>query len=206
MDVQMPEMDGLEATKQILGSNQLKKKPVIIAMTAYAMDGDKDKFLEAGMNDYISKPIKLEDFSTMIRKWGFGNKATPSNTETRVKINPSNAELIDIKLFDRLQVMADDDPTFIQKLITLFVEQSDEIVSEMDVIADKNDYIAMSQAAHKLKGSALNLGGRQLGEICKTIENLCESKDFSEIETQLSRLKEVYKLTVEKFKLLSGLT
>jgi len=206
MDVQMPEMDGIEATRQILESNQLKKKPFIIAMTAYAMEGDKDKFIDAGMNDYVSKPIKIEDFTTMIRKWGFGNKTTKTISQKVVTFNTSNVDLIDLKLFERLQVMADDDPTFIKKLITLFIEQSDEIVSEMEVIADKNDYTAMSQAAHKLKGSALNLGGRQLGEICKRIEELSASNDFSEIEVQLSNLKEIYKLTVEKFKELSELT
>ncbi len=206
MDIQMPEMDGLEATKQILESDTIKNKPIIIAMTAFAIHGDKEKFIEAGMNDYISKPIKIEDFTTMIKKWGFGLKITSPIIEPTPSVKNSHGEIIDMKLFERLQVMADDDTTFIHKLITLFIEQSDEILSEMEMLADKNDYTAMSQAAHKLKGSALNLGGRQLGEICRTIEELSSEKDFSTIVKQMSNLKDVYKLTVEKFKELSALT
>jgi CheY-like chemotaxis protein len=68
MDIQMPEMDGLEATKKIRQHNQ--DQPVIIAMTANAMQGDREICLQAGMDDYISKPIKLEDLVTMLEKWG----------------------------------------------------------------------------------------------------------------------------------------
>lgn len=205
MDVQMPEMDGLEATKQILENKQLPNKPVIIAMTAYAMQGDKDKFLEAGMNDYISKPIKLEDFSVMIRKWGFGNKSSKLPPPDTSSDEISKTALIDLGLFERLMKMADDDPTFIQKLITLFIEQSNEIISEMELIAAKDDFNAMGNAAHKLKGSALNLGGRRLAEICKKIEELSSKNEFTGIELQLKKLKEVYTLTIDEYKVLSGL-
>jgi signal transduction histidine kinase/ligand-binding sensor domain-containing protein/DNA-binding response OmpR family regulator len=67
MDVQMPEMDGLEATKQI--RNNEKRQPVIIAMTANAMQGDKEECLQAGMDDYLTKPVKLDDFVNMLKKW-----------------------------------------------------------------------------------------------------------------------------------------
>jgi CheY-like chemotaxis protein len=67
MDVQMPEMDGLEATRQI---RRLKGyQPVIIAMTANAIQGDKEDCLEAGMDDYVSKPVKLEALVAVLEKW-----------------------------------------------------------------------------------------------------------------------------------------
>jgi CheY-like chemotaxis protein len=68
MDVQMPELDGLEATRIIKQEKRLQ--PVIIAMTANAMESDRKECLEAGMDDYISKPIRLNDMVTMIEKWG----------------------------------------------------------------------------------------------------------------------------------------
>jgi CheY-like chemotaxis protein len=68
MDVQMPEMDGLEATRIIRKANHLQ--PIIIAMTANAMQGDRDECLNAGMNDYLSKPLNLDDLLNLLKKWG----------------------------------------------------------------------------------------------------------------------------------------
>jgi CheY-like chemotaxis protein len=72
MDIQMPVMDGLEATQHIRLLKVLQ--PVIIAMTANAMQGDKEKCLEAGMDDYISKPVRLEDLVTLLQKWATKKK------------------------------------------------------------------------------------------------------------------------------------
>jgi two-component system, sensor histidine kinase and response regulator len=67
MDVQMPEMDGLEATRNI--RTELKVQPVIIALTANVLQGDQDACIQAGMNDYISKPINLEELTGKLEKW-----------------------------------------------------------------------------------------------------------------------------------------
>jgi CheY-like chemotaxis protein len=71
MDIQMPDMDGMEATRLIRESNARDKNKTIpiIAMTAHAMKGDKEKFLDAGMNDYISKPINVDEFMSIIKKY-----------------------------------------------------------------------------------------------------------------------------------------
>jgi CheY-like chemotaxis protein len=74
MDVQMPEMDGLEATRQIRASSSPEHQPVIIALTANAMTGDRERCLEAGMNDYITKPVKIEELQSAISRH-FGAKA-----------------------------------------------------------------------------------------------------------------------------------
>jgi CheY-like chemotaxis protein len=69
MDVQMPEMDGNEATQRIRKEVPHENQPVIIAMTAHALQGDREKCLEAGMNDYMSKPILIDEVRRMIQKW-----------------------------------------------------------------------------------------------------------------------------------------
>ena len=69
MDVQMPEMDGNEATQRIRSEVPHENQPVIIAMTAHALQGDREKCLEAGMNDYMSKPILIDEVRRMIQKW-----------------------------------------------------------------------------------------------------------------------------------------
>jgi CheY-like chemotaxis protein len=69
MDVQMPEMDGYEASRQILHTVPKDRRPVIIAMTAYALQGDRERCLEAGMDDYLSKPILINDVRRCLEKW-----------------------------------------------------------------------------------------------------------------------------------------
>jgi len=70
MDIQMPEMDGIEATRQIMKKYNEGERPIIIAMTANVMQGDKEECLNAGMNDYISKPIDLMELQTVLERWG----------------------------------------------------------------------------------------------------------------------------------------
>jgi CheY-like chemotaxis protein len=68
MDIQMPDMDGLEATRCIRKQKRLEKQPCIVAMTAYALEGDREEFLNAGMNDYLSKPIQIEKLKLALEK------------------------------------------------------------------------------------------------------------------------------------------
>jgi CheY-like chemotaxis protein len=68
MDIQMPDMDGLDATRSIREQKKLERQPCIIAMTAYALEGDREEFLNAGMNDYISKPIQIEELKQALER------------------------------------------------------------------------------------------------------------------------------------------
>ena len=70
MDVQMPEMDGIEATEKIIETISIVKQPKVIALTANAMSGDRENCLRAGMVDYMAKPVKLKELQKMIEKWG----------------------------------------------------------------------------------------------------------------------------------------
>jgi CheY-like chemotaxis protein len=78
MDVQMPEMDGLEATRLIRSQSQIQ--PVIVAMTANAMDSDREQCINAGMDDYLSKPIQLEQMVQIIEKWAIKISVVQSST------------------------------------------------------------------------------------------------------------------------------
>jgi CheY-like chemotaxis protein len=69
MDIQMPEMDGYEATRRIRTDVSKSNQPFIIAVTAHALQGDQEKCIEAGMNDYMSKPILIDEMKRMMKKW-----------------------------------------------------------------------------------------------------------------------------------------
>ncbi|MBL0343022.1 MAG: response regulator [Bacteroidetes bacterium] len=205
MDVQMPILDGLEATKKIKSNRESPSSPIIIAMTAFAMEGDREKCLHAGMSDYIAKPLKIEDFRSMIFKW-IGNHPTTDNSNSKNPITSSVDILIDMKLFNRLVEMGNDDTEFMKQLITLYAEQSKDSISIIENAVSKNDFEGIGQAAHKLKGSSLNLGAKQVAEICKQMEIAASEKIPTENEKMVADLKTIYQLTIDQLKALTGLT
>jgi len=183
MDVQMPEMDGLEATRSILKDWQPDKRPKIIAMTANAMQGDREICLEAGMDDYISKPILLEEVQRVLEQWG--SLVITEREESATAPEP----VIDEKIIAGLRAMSEkDEPSFLSEMIDLFLELSPKLVKDIREFAENADAPNMTQAAHKLKGSSFNLGARGLANVCQKIETRGKNNDFAGIEALLEQL------------------
>ena len=147
-------------------------------MTAYAMDGDRDKCNEAGMIDYLSKPVTIDDIRRLLIKYGeqFNRQrsstapkteATTSNTET---ILFDDTELIDMAAIDRLKQLSDPQNQFMAKLVMLFMEQADGSIEEIKKHFADGNAVLTSKAAHKLKGSAMNVGAARLSKLCASIE------------------------------------
>jgi len=192
MDVQMPEMDGLEATRNIVVNWQADSRPKIIAMTANAMQGDREKCLEAGMDDYISKPILIEEMQRALEQWG--QMAITEKDE--LSTTSQAGSIIDLKIIAGLRDMSEkDEPSFLYELIGLFLELSPGLVNEMKESAQKGDAFHMMQAAHKLKGSSFNLGARYLADICQKIETKGRNNDFSEMDLLTEQLHNGYEQT-----------
>ena len=192
MDIQMPNKDGLETAFEILNSKTFKHKPRIIAMTAFALQGDKEKCLEAGMVDYISKPIRIEEIQDSISKWG----EKPKQTEVMEDKIKSKIEIIDNEAIDRLkEISISVDPNFLNTVIQMFLDQSPAIISEINDHQKSGDITKMWQAAHKLKGSSLNLGAKQLADLCKEIELKGKSGILNGVESLTSQLNGVFELT-----------
>jgi len=200
MDIQMPVMNGFESTAEIR-KQQSKKQPIIVAMTAMALEGDREKCIEAGMDDYLSKPFQLDSLKRIIFTYG-------KKQDAKVK-SPTvytDAELVDTKVIDRLIDMAEDDPTFLRKLTELFIKQSADSIDEIGILYSKADHAALYQAAHKLKGSSLNLGAKALTEFCKKIEEASRNSDLKAMEQPVREMRAVYDATVQLYKKITGLT
>jgi HPt (histidine-containing phosphotransfer) domain-containing protein len=120
--------------------------------------------------------------------------------ENRYAVTDKNFELIDQSIINRLKEMAPGDPEFLNDVVNMFSTQSPEILREMEEGCNKKEYERMGQAAHKLKGSALNIGARKLAELCREIEIQGRSNDGHDCEKKISSVKEIYKRTIEELK------
>lgn len=191
MDVQMPEMDGMEATRYIVNELKPPIKPVIIAMTAFALEGDKEKCIEAGMDDYISKPFMIEEIVERIKKWGGSFRQSQQDMNTKSETSTSySSDVINESVLMKLKEMTSGaDPNFFSQVIQMFIDQSTEIVEQLSLLLPIMDLPQMASLAHKLKGSALNLGANKMAETCRLIEIRGKELSSSGISDLVNRLK-----------------
>lgn len=196
MDVQMPEMDGMETSRAIRAEVPKDKQPVIIAMTAFASDEDREMCMSAGMDDFISKPVVGEDMANMIRKW------KRKQTVTRpVQSVGSETVLVDQDAIKRLlDIGRQTDPGFLQQVLDMFSAQAPALINEIIKSHEQGKNDAMWQSAHKLKGTSLNIGARRLGELCRRLEVQGRSGEMNGLEEIVSQLDFVYKETLKELK------
>ncbi len=204
MDVQMPEMDGLEATRAIREQIPSGHQPVIIAMTAFATSEDRDMCLDAGMDDYVPKPITLEDLERMLRKWAGINFEKTNSREMiskQIIVEEKEDTLMDQIAINRLMdISKQTDPGFLLQVLDMFIAQAPQSITEIETSLEQGNYTKMWQAAHKLKGTSLNIGAKRLGNICRAIENKGRNLELSGLNELAMQLTNDYNATVEELK------
>ena len=187
MDVQMPEMDGLEATRRICREWPANKKPRIIAMTANAMQGDREKCLEAGMDDYITKPVRREELALALSQCKPLHRdeldavAEPKNQHISDKVDsqaaghsivqPGAGSPIDFHILQNLRELDDEeDPDFLGDLIQIYLLDAPQHLAAMKEAIFLGDPDSLKLASHTLKSSSANLGAVSFSEVCKELE------------------------------------
>ena len=174
LDVQMPEMDGLECAKLICARWTRDRRPVIIAMTGNALMGDREKCLAAGMDDYISKPVRVADLQAAIERWG-PTKVVKHDTSYFMR-NPGDISpgLLDESVIADLREMP---PTnglsMLRELIDLYIESAPQRVTMIVQAAEDSKKLAFH--AHALKSMSLNMGCKRIIELAQLLENLGNS-------------------------------
>ncbi len=175
MDIQMPTMDGFKATQMIRSDNALRDVP-IIAMTAHAMKGDREKCLESGMNDYIAKPIDPDILFSILAKW---LQITPSEKTAGKDISSLPTELPGLKLAEAQQRLNNNKKLLFQ-LLQGFAKDYKTVPEEIKRSIDKSDLEAARHLVHNLKGVAGNLSIYNVSNIASEIEkDLKENKKIS---------------------------
>ncbi len=199
MDVQMPELDGLETTRYIVKNWTKEQRPRIIAMTAGAMKGDKEKCLEAGMDDYVTKPIQFNELVTALKKCKTNGKSESLAVENQEKTMKSQTDLpaIDETVLQMLAEMDDDGENgFLKEMITIYLNESPPIIENIKKALEAGDQELFTRSAHTLKSSSANLGAMNLSQMSKELEMISKNGDFMEapekyklLENEFDRVK-----------------
>lgn len=206
MDVQMPEMDGLEATRQVRrgrwfagdSGDSFKYQPFIIAMTANAMQGDREVCLAAGMDDYISKPIRVEELTRALTRAALSRQAEyrPQAVPGVEQSAPYNGAGIDEHAYHRFLVtLGEDDCRASAGLIRDYLDESPTQVKELRRAVARGDLEVIRRVAHSLRSSSSIFGALRLADLCKTLELDVQDnqlRDLSELmETVEGEFREV---------------
>lgn len=220
MDVQMPEMDGLEATRRVRAEIESYRQPRIIAMTANALQGDRERCLEAGMDDYISKPVQIRDLVAALYKSGAGLLLTNGHGRSRVQAAPAPAssppavpvaspesapatpppaspavaaELLNEETLRQLKAsLGKRADTKIQTLIDAFYESTERLLAEMRKAWDAADWETLERSAHSLKSTAATMGAQSLSALAREVEFAVKEQRLSDVPPRLAAMEVLY--------------
>jgi signal transduction histidine kinase/HPt (histidine-containing phosphotransfer) domain-containing protein len=176
MDLMMPEMDGLEATRNLRERQKNSAahpnyagRIIVIAMTAHAMQSDRDKCIAAGMDDYLSKPIRPGDIRGMIEKW-----ALPGNSSAEIKVAPATkvetpAAEPPVEM-DRLNDLTDNNADSLRELVEMYFKQTNGQFEQIKTALATNKADEVRRVAHSCAGASATLGMMRLGRLMREME------------------------------------
>ncbi|HIK27867.1 MAG: response regulator [Oscillatoriaceae bacterium SKW80] len=203
MDCQMPVLDGYTATQELRRMEGAKRHTVVIALTAHAMPDVRDKCLAAGMDDYITKPVELNDLAGVLKRWCKGG-----NIDTDLKENTSQKHLaqeieateilnsppadapdapIDV---ERLQQVSRGKVKLQQQLLQTFVKMTQSDLEAAFLAIQTSDIVALEQRAHRIKGAAGNVGARALASLAAQLEVNASKIPLEEAKLLLFKIEE----------------
>ena len=201
MDVQMPEMDGLEASRAICARWAATERPRIIAMTAEAMQGDREKCLAAGMDDYIVKPVTLDRLAAALAKCrplAAANAPEAAAALPAEKQRIASGIALDRDVLDQLH--EDLGGAAVLEVIGSFLDRTPSVLSTLRDAAARADVPGIRRAAHMIKGTSSILGARELSEQCAEIERVSQTGCIADAGPRVIALESTYRTIEAKLK------
>jgi CheY-like chemotaxis protein len=174
MDCQMPRLDGYAATREIRARDAGKPRLPIIAMTANAGPGARERCLAAGMDDYVAKPVTAEAIDEVLRRWvprGAPEAAAPAPPPRR-----SSSPVIDLGMLHKLRAtQREGEPDIVREVVAIFLSEAPARMKAIRAAAEVGDLATAARTAHTLKGSAGHLGAKTLTMLCARFEDKVRS-------------------------------
>ncbi len=190
MDVQMPVMDGLEAARRIRNprSAVLNHKVPIIAMTAHALKGDREKCLKAGMDDYLAKPINGRELAEKLGKWLAMEKKAPEKENEKDRIRPSDV------VFDRKNLLRRllDDEDILNTIVEVYLNDMPTLIGSLESSLERGDHSECERLAHSIKGASAGVGGEQVRATAFQMERAAKLGNLDEVEGLLPELEKQF--------------
>ncbi len=196
MDCQMPVMDGYEATKALRKREGTDRHTVIIGMTAYAMQGDREKCLAVGMDDYLSKPVMVKDLKETLLRWSSEIMEHPTTESSRSQDEASidtpvlilnwDADLVD---WSRLEEIAGGDPSFQLEMVQEFVKNAGIFLAEAKLALAEKDCVTLANKAHQIKGGSASVAVQSMSEIASKLHHQAQANDLEGAEQLIAQLE-----------------
>jgi CheY-like chemotaxis protein len=189
MDCQMPVMDGLTATAEIRRREAGTGKPrvPIIAVTANAMEGDRERCLAAGMDDFLSKPFTQQQLALLLKRWLAARPMT-DHSERSDTVRPP---LVDAGVLRNIAALTR--PALLNSLIDLYLNHSPGLIAAVETAAAGMQTKALAEAVHTLKSSTANLGGARLAMVAKECEVLLREDGIARVGPLIARIRQEYR-------------
>ena len=186
MDLQMPEMDGFEASLQIRILDSLNgHQTCVIAVTAHAMKEYREKCLEWGFDDYISKPINPQELKGIIKRWR-NRTLTAISSDNIVEETPACADIVN---FSEALAQIEGNRELLVEIVQLFLEQYPKLLEETRQALCRSDWQSLSNAAHTLASSAGQLGAQRAFSAAKKLEQIANQENLSSVPEALAGLE-----------------
>ena len=200
MDVQMPVMDGLEATRQIRSpqSSVRNHEVPIIAMTAHALQGDRERCLESGMNDYITKPVSPKALVKILEKW------LPKEEDAGEQLPEGLSAKSQIPVFDNAGMMSRlmNDKDLAKEVVGVFLDDIPRQIAVLEGYLKDGAATGAERQAHSIKGASVNVGGEALCAVALEMEKASKAGDLAAVTARMPELKtqfDLLKKAMEKY-------
>jgi len=205
MDCQMPVMNGYDATGAIRAlTDEVKQRTPIIAMTAGAMQSDRERCVDAQMNDYLSKPVQQDGLEEMLDRW-LDAASQPSPLKEKSPMQSESNGVIDMEVVAALRDLCEEgEPSLLDELIEIFLDDTPRRLEDLVQAFEEGNAHALEAAAHSLKSSSANLGALVFSGLMRDLETAGRNADLAQATQHVDQVKHEYSRVETELRRLAG--